>query len=521
MKNGDVLPIGQQLLGGKLTRREALARTAALGLGASALGAAVANPWQLSRVAAQVSGDLVVAAGGDIDTTDPHISQLLVFNNMMRFTVFNGLVKYGPDLDYVGDLAESWENPDDLTYVFTLREGLTYHDGSPVTADHVEFSFNRILEQETIWSSRVANVASYEVIDDRTISMTLNEVQADFLDGLVPLSIISPEGAEVVESAPVGTGPFRFVEWVPNDHLSLEANENYHEAGIPGVSTCRFNIIPEPQVALTNLQSGDVNGVLSVPVPQAVALEGDDSVNVVSVATSSIPVFEMLGQNNELIRSNARVRQALAYALDKNAVQQTAYAGGGLPKWSFVGSTHWAYADVPGYDYDLEMAASILAEEGVEGLEFTCLCIQGFAEGEQAATIWQAGLAEIGVSMNIEVQELGVWLENYLGHTYDVIWNVFPGFADPNYFVSIGLEPHFADGWDNQEAADIAAAANQTLDQAERIELYGQLQEAFVADLPILVIQEAPAASVTSASVDGWEINPLSWVIVNGVTIGE
>jgi len=400
-----------------------------------------------------------------------------------------------------------------------LREGLTYHDGSPVVAGDVEFSFTRIAEQDTVWSSRVANVASYEAGDDRTITITLNEVQADFLDGLVPLSIISPAIAENIDTVAIGTGPFKFVEWIPNDHISLEANENYHDEGVPGVATCRFNIIPEPQVAITNLQSGDVNAVASVPVPQAMALEGNDDANVINVATSSIPIFEMLGQNNELIRTNAAVRQALAYCLDKNAVQQTAYAGGGIPKWSFVGTTHWAYKEETGYDYDLEAAAALLEQEGVEDLEFTCLAIQGFAEGEQAATIWQAGLSEIGVTMNIDVQELGVWLDNYINHKYDVIWNVFPGFADPNYFVSLGLEPHFADGWDNQEAADVAAAANQTLDQAERTELYGQLQDMFVQDLPIIVIQEAPVASLTAPGVSGWEINPLSWISIDGVTI--
>lgn len=520
MTRGDATALAQQFLAGGLNRRELLTRAAALGISVPALGALISNPLALHQAAAQ-EGELVVAAGGDIDTLDPHISQLILYSNMIRNTVFNGLVKYGPELDYVGDLAEGWENPDDTTYVFTLREGLTYHDGTPVEASHVEFSYNRIVEQETVWSSRVANVAGYEVIDDRTISISLNEVQADFLDGLVPLSIISPEIAERAQDEAVGTGPFMFVEWAPNDHISLEANPDYHEEGVPGVASLRFNILPEAQVAITNLQSGDVNGVLKVPVSQAVPLEGDDRVQVMTVPTSSIHLYEMLGKNNETIRTNARVRQALAHCLDKNAIQQTVFSGEGLPKWTFVGSTHWAYRDVPGYDYDPELARSILEEEGAAGLEFTCLSIQGYPDGERATTIWQAGLAEAGVTMNIEIQELSVWLDNYINHTYDVIWNVFPGFADPNYFVSLGLQPHFQDGWDNAEAAELAASANQTLDQAERAELYGQLQELFVQDLPIMVIQEAPETSLAAPNVAGWETNSLGFVYLDDVTIGE
>jgi peptide/nickel transport system substrate-binding protein len=511
----------REFMVGRITRRELLARAGAAGISVSALAAAVSTPWLSSGVSAQASGELVVAIAQDIDTLDPHISQLLMFGDTLRRTVFNGLVTYADDLSYLGDLAESWENPDDTTYVFKLRDGLTYHDGTAVDASHVEFSYKRIAEQATVWSSRVANIASYEVNDPTTITITLNNVQADFLDGLVPLSIISPEIAENIENAAVGTGPFKFVEWVTNDHISLEANPDFYDSSLPGVATVRFNVIAEPQVAITNLQSGDVNGVNDVPVSQVAPLEGDDRVNVINVPTSSIHIFEMIGKNHETIRTNAAVRQALAYCLDKNAVQQTVFSGGGLPKWSFVGSTHWAYKDVPGYDYDPAAAAAILEEQGVSDLEFTVLCIQGYPDGERAATIWQAGLAEAGITMNIEIQELSVWLDNYINHTYDVIWNVFPGFADPNYFVSLGLEPHFADGWTNEEARELATTANQTIDQAARTEQYGRLQELFVQDLPIMVIQEAPKVSLTAPNVSGWEINPLSWIGINKVTIAE
>lgn len=515
----------QAFLTGRIDRRQLMARAGAAGVSLSALGALAVAPWSAIGVSAQdgtpaaePAGDLVVAAGGDIDTLDPQVSQLLLYGDMMRRPVFSTLVGYADDLSYVGDLAESWENPDETTYVFTLREGATYHDGTPVTAADVEYSFERIVELETVLSTRVANVDSYEVIDDRTISVKLTNVQADFLDGLTQIAIISEAIAADVENTPIGSGPFAFVEWVPNDHIALEAYAGYYGDG-PGVATLRFNILPEPQVAINNLKSGDVQGVLDIPVSQTVPLEGDDSVVVLNVPTSSIHLFEMLGKNNEMIRNNVRVRQALAMSLDKSAVQQTVFAGGGFPKWTFVGSSSWAYDDLPGYAYDPAGAKTILEEEGASDLEFTVLCIQGYPDGERAATIWQAGLDEAGVKMNIEVQELSVWLDNYLNHTYDVIWNVFPGFADPNYFISLGLQPHLADGWTNAEAAELAATANQTIDQEVRKEQYDRLQELFVEELPIMVIQEAPKVSLTAPNVANWGINSLSWVLLNDVTI--
>ena len=528
----------EALFTGRISRRQLFERAAVLGVGMSALGAAVRSTAFGGGVAhAQASGDITIASDGDIDTLDPHVSQLLVFGNQIRFTVYNGLVKYAPDLSYVGDLAASWTNPDDKTYVFTLKDNLTYHDGTPVVASDVQFSYERAAASKTIWASRVANIASYEVVDDKNIKITLTNVQADFLDGIVQVSIISPAiaeacfaplpgatpaagpAADTVGTTAIGTGPFKFISWTPNDNIALEANPNYHDAGAPGVATLTFKIIPDAQIAITNVQSGTVNAALNIPVSQAAPLKDSTDVTPVIVATSSFPLFEMLGKNNETIRNNVAVRQALAMCLDKATIQQVIYNGEGNPKWSFVPTTHWAYKDEAGYAYDTAAAKQALADAGASDLEFTVLCIQGYPDGEKAATIWQAGLAEAGVKMKIEVQELSVWLDNYINHTYDVIWNVFPGFADPNYFVSLGLEPHFADGWTNAEAKQVAEAANQTLDQTERTTLYGRLQDLTVQDLPVIVIQETPAASLTQPNVTGWNINPLGFIFLDAVKI--
>jgi peptide/nickel transport system substrate-binding protein len=504
---------------GRIDRRQLVTRAAGLGIGISALGGLFSATSLAPEAAAQDTSEINIAINQDIDALDPHMSQLLLYNNVIRLNVFNSLVKYSPTLDYLPDLAESWENPDDKTYIFKLRSGVTYHSGQAFEASHVQFSFERIAGNGSIFSSRVANVASYEVVDPLTIKITLTEVQADFLDGLILLSIISPEIAESIDSAPVGTGPFSFTEWVTNDHVSLQRNASYFETGIPSVEALTFTIIPDTQTAITNLQADSVQGVLDVPVSQAVPLKDSSDVTPVIVPTSSIHIYELLGKNNEAILTNASVRQALAHCLDKATVQSVVFSGEGRPKWSFVPADTWAYKDVPGYDYNPETAKSLLETAGVSDLEFTCLVPAGFPDAERATTIWQSGLDEAGIKLNIEVQELAVWLDNYINHTYDVIWNVFPGFADPNYFVSLGLKPHLDDGWTNTTAADLAVQANQVIDQAERGALYGQLQDLFVQDLPILVIQEAPQASLTAPELTGWQINPLGFVIVREAAI--
>lgn len=477
---------------------------------------------QADAPAAPAPTTFTVAASADIDTADPHISQLLMYNNIVRLNVFNSLVRYGPNLELVPDLAESWSNPDDKSYLFKLRQGVKYHNGQEVQAKDVEFSFKRIGAKETVFSSRVANIEAYEVTDNYTIKITLKKPQADFLDGLVFLSILPQEVEADLAKTPVGSGPFKFVEWVPNDHITLARNPDYWEQDLVKIETLTFKIIPEPQVAVTNLQAGEIDGVLDIPVAQAVFFKDSTEVKAIIQPTSSFHLYEMLGKNSEPIRSDVRVRQALAYCLDKDTIQKTVFSGEGRQKWSFVPYGSWAYKEEAGYPYDPEKAKALLAEAGIaEGFEFSVIIPSGYPDGEKATTIWQACLAGIGVKLNIEIQELSVWLDNYINHTYDVSWNVFPGFADPNYFVSLGLKPHWTDGWQNADAEKAADDANSTPDQAKRTESYAAVQAATVADLPVIVVQEAPQASLVKPNVEGWEINALGMVIVRGVSFGQ
>ena len=489
--------LARSFIEGKLSRRELIERAGLLGVGLSTLSALLSGAaLRPAGALAQAAGELKIAISADIDTTDPHVSQLLLMNDVIRSNVFNSLVKYGPNLDLVASLAESWTNPDDKTYVFKLRAGVKYHDGTAVQASDVQASFERIASKKTIFSNRVANVDKYTVVDPQTIQIALKTPQADFLDGLVFLSIISPAIAATVDKTPIGTGPFKFVEWVTNDHVSLEANPSYFETGVPGVAKVTFQEITQPQVEIANLQSKTVDAVLTVPLSQAAPFKGSSSVTALFVPTSSIHTFELMGLNSKAVNSDLRVRQALAYCLDKDAVQKTVFSGEGKTKWSWIPSSSWAYKDETGYPYDPEKAKSLLQTAGVSNLSLTVIIPSGYPDGVQAATIWQAGLAKAGVTLKQEVQELSVWVNNYVNLTYDVTWNVWPGFADPNYFVAYGLKPLWAKTWTNAAAAKLGDDANATIDQAKRKDLYGQLQDIFVQEMPVIVIAEVPQAAL-------------------------
>jgi peptide/nickel transport system substrate-binding protein len=463
---------------------------------------------------------ITIAAANDIESGDPHTNQALVYNNVVRLSVFNALVRYGPDLAYVPDLAEKWENPDDKTYIFHLRQGVKYHNGQEVEASHVQYSFKRIADKKAVFATRVAPIDTYEVVDKYTIKFTLAAPQADFIDGLVGLSILPPEVETTLDKKPIGSGPFQFVEWVPNDHITLQRFPDYFEKDLAKVDKIVFKIIPEPQVAITNMQAGAIDGILDIPLTQAATFKTSSTIKPIIQSTSSIHILELMGKKSEPIRSSAKVRQALAMCLDKAAVQKVAFAGEGRPKWSWVPFGSWGYKEEAGYAFDPQKAKALLAEAGYpDGFSFSVNLLNGYPEGEKIATIWQAGLQQAGITLQLQTMERAVWSPAYRAHDFDVSWNVFPGFADPNYFVAYDLKVHLADQWQNAEAAQLADQAATTLDQAKRKELYARFQDIFVSDLPVIVTQEVPAASLTKANVNGWQINALGHVIVRGVSV--
>ncbi len=500
-------------------------QTAAPVTGGAPTGAAA--PAAAKPIAAQAAAaggtapQVTIAAANDIDTADPHINQSLVYGNVVRLNVFNALVRYADDLSYVPDLAEKWENPDAQTYVFHLRQGVKYHNGQELEASHVEYSYKRIGDKKAVFATRVANIDTYEVLDKYTIRMHLSAPQADFIDGLVGLSIVAPEVDADLDKKPVGSGPFQFVEWVPNDHITLQRFPGYFEPNLARVDKLVFKIIPDPQVAITNMQAGAIDGILDVPLTQAETFKSSASITPIIQSTSSIHILELMGKKSEPIRSSAKVRQALAMCLDKAAIQKVAFAGEGRPKWSWVPYGTWAYKDEEGYPFDPARAKALLAEAGYpNGFTFSVNLLNGYPEGEKIATIWQAGLQQAGVTLQLQAMERAVWSPAYRAHDFDVSWNVFPGFADPNYFVAYDLKVHLADQWQNAEAAQLADQAATTLDQNQRKDLYAKLQDIFVADMPVIVTQEVPAASLVKSSISGWTINPIGQVIVRGVSVG-
>ncbi len=467
---------------------------------------------------AAIKDEVVVALAGDIDNFDPHTNQLIIFEFAIRELVFSTLVDYDAELNLQPDLATYEVNEDATVFTFSLVPDAVFHDGTSVDAAAVIASMERAgTAEDSIWSGRLADVASYEAPDDQTVVITLNNPDATFLAGLASIAIVAPSSFDTATSEPVGSGPYEFESWTANTEIVLTSFDDYFGEVSP-TKTLRLQPIADQQVALNNLYSGSVDILASASAATVSQLDSARADLVEPVASNSLSLIEF---NSSGKLADPMVRQAVAHALDKDSIREIAYGGGGSSSWSPLPESSWAYSEQTGYEYDLDKAATMLAAAGESDLEFSLEVPSGFPEAEQLARVWQASLAEIGVTLNVNITEISVWLDAYVSRGYDATWNVFNVGADPHSFFDIIMTPHLADDYQNQTVSDLVLDATRISDEAARAELYSELQQILVDELPVMIVQSTPVASIAGPDVSGYEVNPLGWALLSQVTVSK
>ena len=463
---------------------------------------------------------LTVALSGDIDNFDPGTNQLIAYQAAIANTVFDTLVGYDADLNLIPRLAGDYEvSPDATVFTFRLVKGATFHNGDQVTAEAVVASLKRSGDLGGIYGTPLQSIASYETPDETTVVLTLDSPFAPFLTSLTNVPILAPGTYEDATSDPIGSGPFLFDSWSPNDEIVLKRNDDYW-GDKPDFETLVFKPISDPQVALTNLYAGDVD-IVAEPSNAVIAQVDTSQAEVVRPSVSnSIVYIEMSGTKGTL--DDVHLRRALAYAFDRETVKAVAYGGQGDSVPSPLPTGSFAYTDLEGYPYDLDKAREELAAAGVpDGFEVALEVLSGFPEAEQMGRVWQSSLSQIGVKLNVVVSELSVWLDRYVSRNYDMTWNFFGVSPDPNSFFEVIMRPHLENEYDNPEMLELMKKGIEISDTDERKEIYGELQEMMVDDLPVMTVQSRPIAAIASQDVSGFEMNPLGWPLYVGVSKSE
>ncbi|MBV9521760.1 MAG: ABC transporter substrate-binding protein, partial [Alphaproteobacteria bacterium] len=325
---------------------------------------------------------LVIAIQSDPTGFDPEA----VLNNTSGFveaTIYDSLTKYKPGtVDVEPGLAESWSvAPDGLTYTFHLRKGVSFHDGTPFNAASYVKTLQRLLDKadpdsiykngpvESYIDFTYGQVAHYAALDDDTVEFKLKAPSAPFLASLAMVfnGVVSPAAASKYKADfrnhPVGTGSFIFKEWRRGDQIVLDANPAYW-GGKPKLDRIVFKVYPDPQASLLAMKRGDVHILADVSTPTIPAIRSDP--NLVLLTQPGLAISGVGLPFDAKPFSDKRVRQALNYAVDKNAINKSLFQGLAVPMTSPLPEAQWSFdPSLKGYPYDPEKAKSLLAEAGL------------------------------------------------------------------------------------------------------------------------------------------------------------
>lgn len=485
---------------------------------------------------------LVFAKSGDVVNLDPANvtdgESITVMNN-----IFEGLVKYKPGSTEVEpSLATSWEpSSDGLVWTFHLRQGVKFQDGTPFNADAVVFSYERQRDPSNLyhqygkweyWGWCFSEIAKTEKIDDYTVKITLSRPFAPFISTMAMFTayIVSPTNAEQYKdqalSNPVGTGPFKFVEWIRGDHITLEKNPDYWGEK-PKIDQLIFKVIPDPSARLLALQKGEVQG-MEFPNPDDLAtIQNDSSLAVLEQAGLNVGYLAMnMGKDTPGFQNpfaDVRVRQAINYAINKQSIVDNLYKGTADVAKGPLPPTLWGYDNsIQDYEYNPTKAKELLAEAGYPNGFKTNLWAMPVSrpymfDPQKIATAIQADLKAVGITAEIVSYDWGTYLDKteagehsmaLLGWTAD--------YADPDDFIYVLLDQDAATVgsagniafYRNPEIHKLDIEAQQTTDINTRINLYQQAQVIIHNDAPWVPIANAKQILVFNKNIKGFVLYP-------------
>lgn len=467
-----------------------------------ALASAVAMAAGLG--AAQAQTDITVALQLEPPHLDPTSAAAGAIDSVLYSNVFEGLTRFMEDGSIVPGLAETWEVSDDgLTYTFKLRGGVTFHDGTTMDADDVKFSLDRARAEDSANAQKAlfSAITDVTVVDPMTVQVTLGEQNGSFLSNLAwgDAVIVAPESIENIKTTPIGTGAFKFSNWVQGDKIELVRNDAYW--GQPAnLDAATFKFISDPTAAFAAVMAEDVDAFISFPAPENLPqFDADPRFKLLIGSTEGETI---LSTNNKMPPfDDIRVRKALAHAIDRQAIIDGAMFGYGTPIGTHFAPHNPAYVDLTGNsNFDPELSKTLLAEAGFpDGFE-TTLHLPPPSYARRGGEIIAAQLAEVGIKAEITNVEWAQWLETvFRGKNFGL---TIVSHTEP-MDIGIYARPEYYFQYDNKDLQDLMATLNGTTDPAERTKLLQQAQKIISDDYVNGYLFQLASTNVAKAGVQG------------------
>ena len=467
--------------------------------------------------------DLTVGLQLEPPNLDPTAGAAGAIDSVVYANLFEGLTRYAPDGSVVPALAESWDvSEDGLTYTFHLRPDVRFHDGTAMDAEDVKFSLDRARAESSANAQKglFEEIEEVTVLDPQTVEIRLSQPDGAFPTNMAwgDAVIVAPESVEQAATAPVGTGPFRFSRWVQGDRVELVRNPDYwgEPAALEAVT---FRFINDPTAAFSAVMAGDVDVFAGFPAPENLPqFEADPRFQVLVGTTEGETILAMNNRREPF--SDPLVREAVAHAIDRQAIIDGAMFGQGTPIGTHFAPHNPAYVDLTSLsEHDPERARELLAEAGYPDGFQTTLVLPPPSYARRGGEIVAAQLREVGIEAQIQNVEWAQWLESVFGanefdmtivsHTEPMDINIY---ANPDYYF----------GYDDAEFQDLMERLSAEADPAAREALLREAQTAIAEDHVNAYLFQLAFPTVAAAGVQGlWVDQPTQATDLTGVSWAE
>lgn len=503
-------------------KKRALALIALVCLACAVLSGCGDSSTDETPEARAAANAIAVGIAQDLDDSlDPHKTVKAGTREVM-FNVFEGLMKPTPDGDLIPAVAESYTVSDDhKTYTFTLREGVQFHNGEPVTAEDVVYSIQRCTtatETGIVPVEAFSAITDIQAVDERTVTITLSEPSNEFISYMT--TAILPADYDQQDTAPIGTGPFKFVSRAAQDSIVLEKFDGYW--GTPAsLDKVTFKIIENADSLLMSLQSGAIDLCAHLTSTQVSQL-GEDF----TVAEGTMNLVQALYLNNaEEPFDDVRVRQALCYAVDKQQIIDLAFDGYGSPIGSSMYPAFGKYFDeslTDYYTYDPDKAKALLAEAGYpNGFDMTITVPSNYQPHMDTATVLVEQLKAVGINATILPVEWESWVaDTYTGRQFQ---STVVG-VDASNMTARALLERFTStygsnfiNYNNADYDQLFAQAIATYDDAAQTELYKQMERNLTENAANVYIQDLADLVAVRKGLEGVTFYPIYVLDLAGI----
>ena len=501
----------------KLLKRALLLLVAAATLSVSLYGCTGDTQTSQSPAASAQSGELpnrnsvTVGIAQDLSNLDPQLAKTAGIREVL-FNIFEGLVKAGPDGSVIPAVASGYElSADCKTYTFTLREGVTFHNGKPVTAEDVVYSLERCAGSENDGKplvSAFSNVSGIKAADDSHVVITLAEPGLEFINALTAAIIPKDSGPTITETM-IGTGPFKFVSYAPQDNLVMEKYDGYwNPEKAARLDKVTFKIVPDVNAMVVGLKGGTLDMAIHLPN----SLEGEVK-DAFTVHQDTMKLVQALYINNAVAPfDNELVRQAMYYAIDVNQIIDFVCGGAGVPTGTSMYPAKEAYflpELAKTYPNNVEKAKDLLAQAGYpDGFSMTITVPSNYAQHVDTAQVIAEQLKAVGITAQLQQVEWETWVSDvYRGRDYQT---TVCGISADDMTAREMLVRYMSGNQKNfinfadEEFDDVLARAMSATDGGEQVTLYKRAEEILNEKAASLWIQDLCDLVVMKPALEGF-----------------